>query len=467
MSQKNKYKIVSICLYLISSASVAIWLGPGFLEHIARTRRDIPDFFQEYASARNWREGIPIYERHEVTIPRYLGRPMHPTEIVGVNAHPPSSVLLALPLTGLDFDTALVVWNTLSLGFLAASLGLIARGLRCPSSPTLYFSFLAMLLLCSPLWVQVHHGQLNLVLLLLITAAWSAERSGRSRWAGILLALATVIKLYPAFLLAYFAVRRRTALVAWSAATLLVVTAITAAILGVDCFARYGRDVLPEVGWFRVAWKNASFLGFWSRLFDPLPGYRRDVYRANALLYSPWLARAATIASSLAVVAILVSLSWRHRAGIEADRTFGVAITTMLLISPVAWDHYFLLLFIPLTILARDLLHCGTKEDAVMVAGIVVALWVAPERVWSLAGLDKSQIATPADSLSVLSIPYYALLGLFAMGVASARRPEGDGPASGRSSGLPIGDPRGDGTPRDRTRPDDVIRSLDRGQIHE
>jgi hypothetical protein len=35
---------------------------------------------------------------------------------------------------------------------------------------------IAMLLLCFPLWEQCRLGQLTLVLLLLITATWAAER---------------------------------------------------------------------------------------------------------------------------------------------------------------------------------------------------------------------------------------------------------------------------------------------------
>ena len=90
------------------------WLayGPAYLETMQPDDRRLVDFFQDWASARNHFEGLPVYERHEVTIPRYLG---YEAKIdIPRNAHPPTSVLLVLPFACLDFPTALLTWNTLS-----------------------------------------------------------------------------------------------------------------------------------------------------------------------------------------------------------------------------------------------------------------------------------------------------------------------------------------------------------------
>ena len=254
-------------------ATLAFWIcliqGPSFVENLWESRDVLPDFFQEWASARNRFEGLEIYTTHSVTIPRYLGslgETVHP--LVQLNAHPPTSVLLALPFGRLDFHTSFFVWNLISLPPLGFSLWLVARELKIQVSAWSIFPFLALLLTCGPLWQEIHMGQLNLFLLPMITGAWAAERSGRPKLAGVLLAAATSVKLFPAFLIVYYAYRRRWQLVAASIVALAALTGLTASVLGLKCYRDYFLNVVPEVHWFRVGWHNASFTGFWSRLFD-------------------------------------------------------------------------------------------------------------------------------------------------------------------------------------------------------
>ncbi|HLG51837.1 MAG TPA: glycosyltransferase 87 family protein, partial [Chloroflexota bacterium] len=68
---------------------------------------------------------------------------------------------------------------------------------------------IALLLLCFPLWEQCRLGQLTLILSLLISGAWAAERSGYPRLAGVLLGTAASVKLFPGYLFIYYALRKR------------------------------------------------------------------------------------------------------------------------------------------------------------------------------------------------------------------------------------------------------------------
>ena len=98
------------------------------------------------------------------------------------NPHPPASVLLALPFGLFDYPQGLVAWTLLSLAALAASLLIIVRQ---PGLGYTWFALLPILtvvLNSNPLRQQLHHGQLSLFLLLLITGAWAAERTGRREY---------------------------------------------------------------------------------------------------------------------------------------------------------------------------------------------------------------------------------------------------------------------------------------------
>src|ERR1041385_2978084 len=135
--------------------------GPVFLRTLTHPAWQCRDFFQDWASARNWFEGLPVYTRHEVTLPRYLGYPVDETMslLSGVNAHPPTSVVLALPLAHLDYSDALLAWNLLSLPALMASLWIVQRQLRIPCSLLSLFPAVFLILACNSLRQQNNYGQ--------------------------------------------------------------------------------------------------------------------------------------------------------------------------------------------------------------------------------------------------------------------------------------------------------------------
>src|SRR5262249_51177427 len=178
--------------------------------------------------------------------------------VLEVNAHPPTSVLLALPLADLDYPDAVLAWNLFSLALLVPALWLVIRQLDLRVAPWMLLPLAAVLLICSPFRQQVVQGQLNLVLLAILTGAWAADRSGRPWWAGTLVGLATALKLFPGFLFLYFVLRRRWHALGAGIVSLSVCTGLTATVLGVEAFESYARDVLPQIGRFRSDWVNAS-----------------------------------------------------------------------------------------------------------------------------------------------------------------------------------------------------------------
>src|SRR5262249_7253592 len=109
---------------------VGLWQGPSFVWSLRHGNGHLCDFVQDWASARNLLEGRPIYEAHEISLARSLGWHPDPANstfrfFLEVNAHPPTAVLLALPLAALDYLDAVLAWNLISLAALALSLWLM------------------------------------------------------------------------------------------------------------------------------------------------------------------------------------------------------------------------------------------------------------------------------------------------------------------------------------------------------
>ena len=152
-------------------------------------------------------------------------------------------------------------------------------------------------------------GQFNLVLLVLLTGSWTADRSGRPLLAGALVGVATAIKLFPGFLLLYFVVRRDWKAIAAMAASLLILTGLTATVLGTAAYRDYVTEVLPRTrSMYESSWMNASFAGFWSRLFNPGMGRGSTL----PLWDNSFVAQSAILLCRLAVVVLLAVCVLRH-----------------------------------------------------------------------------------------------------------------------------------------------------------
>lgn len=154
------------------------------------------------------------------------------------------------------------------------------------------------------------------------------------------------------------------------------------------------------------------------------------------LVYNRALARTLTVLSSAAIIILLARLTQQARSLPERDRAFGAAVIAALLVSPVTWEHGFLLLLLPFGIFWAGTL-AGSSHRGVLVLLAAVLMILNPAtfyRLWLLGDVHAGERAfcTAAQVVSILSVQCYALLTLFAMGL---RRTLAAEPAAG---GEPI-----------------------------
>ena len=415
---------------LVTVVQVADFIG------LLRPSREVGvDFFRNWIAARYILDGVPIYTDQEAGIGRYLSyRPVPECPHVNKLTHPPPAAILALPFAWLDYPEATLAWNIVSLVTLAVSLWLIGRHLMIPFPSWGICPLMTLLLLCGPLRAQLHEGQFNLLLLLLLTGSWTAERSGRLWWAGGLVGVATAIKFFPGFVLLHFLMRREWKAFVAGVASFATITALTMLVVGPESYSTYIFDVLPILSQDRANWLNSSVIGFWSKLFDPGDGYAARF--VIPLAHSRLVARLGIFLSVCGILAGWACSVWSARSTAENDRAFGLTLTTMLLLSPVTWDHYFLLLTLPITLIWLAL------PDSPWVKGwllaTLVALWFETSAVWRmLIPVTASDawpigIAAPVQTMTVFSYQFYALLSLFILDLVVARR----GPGNRVSNGV-------------------------------
>ena len=374
--------------------------------------RMLRDFVQEWTSARNWKVGRPVYEDMRKSIPFHI--PKARAGDLHFNAHPPVAVMTGLPFGSLGYFQSLRVWNIVSLACVVVALLLLVgrQGFRLNHAEQMLVG--GIVASSSVLATQALHGQLNGVLLLLFVAGWLTSRHERTILAGVCIGTATALKLFPGLLVLFFIARRQ-----WKGAiaafvSCLLLNMLAGGILGVDAIRDYLLVVMPQANRFSDTWPNASLLGFLSRLLDGSFG------QSTPLMHWPQVARAIWLATSIFGVARTWRVTARERSPQNHDLNFSAWIGLMLLVSPITWDHYFLLAVLPLVALWR---HSSTTDlpspKVFLVCATLLLVVLSPYTVWKfiVPGFAKfgmtPAVATPLRLMTVISFQFYTAAALF------------------------------------------------------
>jgi hypothetical protein len=211
------------------------------------------------------------------------------------------------------------------------------------------------------------------------------------------------------------------------------VTVLTLLVLGPEAFTTYFGSVMPHLATtYADGWINASLPGFFKKLFEARSGH------IVPLLRSPTPCLGGIVVADLAVVLVTFVVARRARTRAEKDLAFGLAIVAMLLVAPITWDHYFLLLLIPLVLVGMRLRRLGGWIWLFFLS--LVPLWLAPHWLYLPVRLGSESFEHPAQPWQVLtglSFQCYALVGLFAVLIAASSRERGSRPAGqSKDAGL-------------------------------
>jgi hypothetical protein len=415
LAQPASWPVRRFAWWALAAVIAVLWQGRGLLRDLRPPSDIVVDFYQEWASARNLLRGESIYEPQRASAVRYLGctpRGEAPF-FIEVNAHPPTAVLLGLPLAGLPYPDAVLVWNLISLAALLSALWLIGHELGLSVRPWTALAGIVLLIMSWPVRSHFQQGQLAMLLLLLVTVAWIAERSGRAGLAGLFLGTATALKIFPALLFLPFIFRRQWRVVGAGLVCIGLLTVATMAVLGPGAYLAYFHEVPPIVAEWRSAWNNASLPGFWCKLFEP-GGKGSGVI---PLVSSPLLARGFIVASCATVIALLGRHAMRAQTRIQCDQSFAATVVGMLLLTPVTWEHSFLLLLLPMAIFWADSPAASMQRRVLVVLSVVLlvnpAIFYPFCRIEGLSPTSRVFCSAP-QVLVVLSVQCYALVSLLA-----------------------------------------------------
>lgn len=316
-----------------------------------------------------------------------------------------SAAKLAWHLAGLACLVAGVWCSAKAWDAARADLGLPPRAWL----PALFLPLIAVLL---PLQTNFEHQNLNPLLLALVGgAALQLMRRGPTI-AGVLIGSATALKVFPALIIGLLLLRnRRAAIVA--IVTAIVLTLIPIAIYGPGEYEQLLRDFwrLANSGW-PARGNNQSLIAAIDRYASGFSGGGvRELNGTIAIVYG-------------VTAALMLALSlWTAARCRRPDRpTLFIelwAITSLaVLLSPIAWDHYWLLMFPAFLILFDDMPRLARGRRYATVAAAVLVTGLSP------LTLGKAGFNTARDlsTYTIAGIVLFACLTAFCWRIAAEGR---------------------------------------------
>lgn len=322
----------------------------------------------------------------------------------------PLALLLFRPLSSLGFQESQLLFGIVNaiclLVLLVASYNLAKATLG--GAPETGFGFIAALMF-SPIVYNFVCGQINIFLAALVACSLYASERKKNALAGLLLAVAGLVKVLPYGFALYLLYRRQyRSLVwvgAWTAAILLVVVPLN--------FQQWEQFVagMRSVGYGQTSPGliapsfpvNMGFAGFFARLFGS--------------------GTQASVIFTLATIVVLVGLMIRYRQYLSNPSHVGYTLTCVsfliIFIPPLSWRHYLVTAIPGLTLLWAQLsvtLQITWKKIIALSLCIVFLSWNSE---WTTAVYGKLVGWTGLDHLNKPPLPLQVLYAVNMLAVGA------------------------------------------------
>jgi alpha-1,2-mannosyltransferase len=266
--------------------------------------------------------GYDFLAYHAAATRVLAGQPAYDTSFeaaggFGLFYYPPTFVPLVLVFGLLPAGAATWAWIAVLLGAFGAGVALL------PVSRTVRWLVVLLAGVSWPFVYAIKLGQVGPLLFLLMAMGWRWLDRGPA--VGVAGALGAAIKIQPGLVLAWALLTRRWAAVAAGVVVLVVLAALATLVAGLG------------------AWTD--FLALITRVSDPITTPHN--FTPGAVAYQLGVPRDAAVLVQYASMAAAVLAVLVTALRLPAVPSYLVAVLASQLLSPILWDHYALLLLLP------------------------------------------------------------------------------------------------------------------------
>ncbi len=328
--------------------------------------------------------------------------------------YPPLLAQLMMPLAVLtEYQTTTLLWFSFNIALLAFSIAQLVPYIPERWVKPLWITPIVFL----PIWQAFYIGQVTIILMALLTAAWVARRKNRPGLAGTLIALAAWIKVFPGVLLLYFIWKRD-----WK---VVVGGVVAGTILGVFQVLISGPELMIDFlnvlfsltaeGQPHATFENLSIFAFASKLFQV--NLHVEPLVVDNTLYT--LTRFGLTAFIFALTAYTVLRSRVDtRRGSSAvwhfDLEYSLVILTILLLGSTLWISGLPPVLLVVILMLRNLHHY--RDPAITLTAIIASVM--------LILLYQPSIIILFDQHNplLLSLGFFGIMGIWITLIGLLRR---------------------------------------------
>jgi hypothetical protein len=252
-----------------------------------------------------------------------------------------------------------------------------------------------LICLCwEPVLSLLRQGQSALLIGSLLVLGWYLLRRGREGAAGIPIGVATCLKLYPGLLLVYLLLRYRRAFVS-AVASIAVLAILPLPFTGLSLFRDYS-GIAPRV--------TAMYGG------HPLNLSLLGLLRKNGLNVPS--GAFAVLAAAIAAGAVL--LIWKSGVAdkFRLEHEYALFCALALLLSPIAWDHYLVILIFPLVVLGNSVLNPKPEWPSMIGFALLAMMFAIPaiSLIFPFATQQQARFVN-IRTASILNLALIAFIG--------------------------------------------------------
>jgi len=358
------------------------------------------------------RTSIPDMYRDELFTDQVRKLGLRDTGMV-MYVNPPPVSLIMVPLVGLDPEKAKLVWNSLSV---CIALLIYLLYTRWSGISDIFWHKLLLfgLLVCTlPFLRNLQRGQVYILMLLFVLMLWRGILTRNDLLTGISLALLLLLKYFGWMFIIFLAIERRWRAVAIAVLVFFLGSAATLYVVGGETYAAHVQRLFSSFASYDAAITGLPNV---AAFFGKFLVYHSQ-WNTGVLVDSPGLATALTLMSLLAM--LVVTLRKRQVEGEPPGRTFFGLLVLGVLFTPMAAEHHFILLVLPLFFLLEHFVATGEIHFSTL----------------ALPGILVYSILGWYDVGGAPLIAFVRLFGSVALWVLLVRR----GVQEGTSSGVVIG----------------------------
>jgi hypothetical protein len=345
---------------LAAAAAIVFFLGTAFRSGWRRVETDFPNY---YTAAVCIRKKLPLRDFYDWTwFQRQINFAGIEQQLGGFPPHTPLTALPMVPLAGFSFRVAKRIWLVFSLGFLAASIWLLARITGFRAEQLILLTMLGF----GALYSNFLYGQYYVFLLFLLTLAFYCQKCDRPAACGFLCGIAFGLKLYGGPFLLYFLVKRNWKAVTGFAGATVLIGVVAIAMFGWADVGYYVSNILPRaldgeiIDPYNAV--NQTYSTLLRRMFFQEPELNPQPPWNASLVVFFFLPFFTVLIAALTLVGLV-----RRPADFER-RDFAWFVIAALLVSVSLSSYTYLLLLLPIALLLQD---TGVRDRFLLIAAFV------------------------------------------------------------------------------------------------